>query len=169
MPESRPGAPPAVAEARAIPDRPNPKGDNTPTDEEFNALLNGLTDEQARAALDAIPALVQIIGSPALRLAEALLEAYSKSPVVREAARRALGEVRSGLEGPDPSPLERLLAERAAICWLTVNTAHQLGRLVTGQVVQHQQHPQRRQLVQQRRPDGQALLPAFPGRSRRTG
>ena len=29
--------------------------------------------------------------------------------------------VRAELAGPDPTPMERLLAERAALCWMLVN------------------------------------------------
>lgn len=36
-------------------------------------------------------------------------------------------------------------------------------RLMAGEIVQHQQHSQRGQLLSQSRLDGQALLPAFPG------
>jgi len=36
---------------------------------------------------------------------------------------RQIGRIRAGLAGPDPSPLEAILAERAALCWYTVNQA----------------------------------------------
>lgn len=41
--------------------------------------------------------------------------------VIREAFRRKLDEVRDELAGPDPTPMERLLADRAAWCWAEVN------------------------------------------------
>jgi hypothetical protein len=41
----------------------------------------------------------------------------------REAVTRMLAQVRADMEGPDPSPVERLLAERAAACWLAVYEA----------------------------------------------
>jgi hypothetical protein len=37
-----------------------------------------------------------------------------------EAVRRQLAEVRAELAGPDPSPLEKILADRAVACWLQV-------------------------------------------------
>jgi hypothetical protein len=40
------------------------------------------------------------------------------SPEVRAAVAGKVARVRVELEGPDPSPVERLLAERAAVCWL---------------------------------------------------
>jgi hypothetical protein len=41
----------------------------------------------------------------------------------REAVARKLAAVRADLEGPDPSPGVRLLAERAAVCWLAAYEA----------------------------------------------
>jgi hypothetical protein len=39
----------------------------------------------------------------------------------QEAIRQKLDSVRSELEGPNPTPIERLLAERASLCWALVN------------------------------------------------
>jgi hypothetical protein len=97
------------------------------TDAEVNALLKRANrgDEtclpEVRAWLDTAPGLVEFNGSPARHLINDLVEGYSKDLVIREAARRKLAELRAGLEGPNPSPLERLLAERAAVCWFLVN------------------------------------------------
>jgi hypothetical protein len=41
----------------------------------------------------------------------------------REAVARKLARVRADLEGPDPTPAERRLAERAAVCWLAAYEA----------------------------------------------
>jgi hypothetical protein len=41
--------------------------------------------------------------------------------VVREAIQKKIDEIRAELEGPNPSPIERLLAERASLCWFAVN------------------------------------------------
>ena len=43
---------------------------------------------------------------------------------------------------------------------------HQVGRLVAGEIVPHQQQPQRRQVVRQREGPRQARLPHGPGRWR---
>jgi hypothetical protein len=97
------------------------------TDAEVKALLKRANrgDEsclpEVRAWLDAVPGLVEANGSPARHLINDLVEGYAKDLVVREAAHRKLAEVRASLEGPNPSPLERLLAERAAVCWFLVN------------------------------------------------
>jgi hypothetical protein len=70
--------------------------------------------------MDAAPELVEIYGSTARHLLGSLLESYKHSPPAREAVRRKVERVQADLAGPDPTPLERLLAERAALCWLQV-------------------------------------------------
>ena len=45
---------------------------------------------------------------------------FGKNLAAREALVRKLALLRAELAGPDPSPIERLLAERAAFCWMTV-------------------------------------------------
>jgi hypothetical protein len=40
---------------------------------------------------------------------------------MQEAGPLKLAEVQRDLEGPAPTPLERLLAERAALCWFVLN------------------------------------------------
>src|SRR5262249_19195308 len=81
-----------------------------------------LTVGEVRSLLDAVPALVEANGSPARHLAERLVQDYSKNLVIQESVRRKLMKIRLELEGPNPSSLESLLAERAAICWMTVFT-----------------------------------------------
>jgi hypothetical protein len=41
--------------------------------------------------------------------------------LVAEAFRQKLDSVRAELEGPNPTPIERLLAERASICWFLMH------------------------------------------------
>ena len=51
----------------------------------------------------------------------AIVEAAAgENLVVQEAIHRRLADLRAELAGPDPTPIERLLAERAAYCWLVV-------------------------------------------------
>jgi hypothetical protein len=77
--------------------------------------------------------LVEAFGGDMARTAEQLMVARSsgKNLVVREALQRKLAALRAELAGPDPTPIERLLAERAALCWLAVNefeaAAQQIG------------------------------------------
>jgi hypothetical protein len=52
----------------------------------------------------------------------------------REAVIRKMARVRADLEGPSPSPVERLLAERAAACWVAAYEAD-LACLKVGDIV----------------------------------
>jgi hypothetical protein len=47
--------------------------------------------------------------------------AAGKHLAIKEAMHRKLSAIRAELAGPDPSPIERFLAERAALCWFSVN------------------------------------------------
>jgi hypothetical protein len=61
-------------------------------------------------------------GSPALWLRQRLIrKAVGKDVLGDEAIGQKLDKVRSELEGPSPTPIERLLAERASLCWSIVN------------------------------------------------
>ena len=44
-----------------------------------------------------------------------------KNVLVREAIDQKLDGLRAELEGPNPTPIERLLAERASLCWFIVH------------------------------------------------
>ena len=48
-------------------------------------------------------------------------KAAGENVLVQEAIRQKLDEVQSDLEGPNPTPIERLLAERASLCWFIVH------------------------------------------------
>jgi hypothetical protein len=61
-------------------------------------------------------------GSSAKWIIQAIANKASVGNVlVKEAIKKRISEVRAELEGPDPAPIESLLAERAAICWFIVN------------------------------------------------
>jgi hypothetical protein len=49
-------------------------------------------------------------------------KAAGEDLLIQEAIDQKLDEVRSELEGPNPTPIERLLAERASLCWFIVNS-----------------------------------------------
>ena len=49
--------------------------------------------------------------------------AVGENDVVQEAVRMKLAELRDELAGPEASSLERLLANRVALCWLQVHYA----------------------------------------------
>jgi hypothetical protein len=61
-------------------------------------------------------------GSSVQWLRDSLIEkAAGKHVMVREAITQKLDGMRVELEGPNPTPIERLLAERASICWFILN------------------------------------------------
>jgi hypothetical protein len=61
-------------------------------------------------------------GSSAEWLRQSLIgKAAGENVIAQEAIRRKLDSVRSELEGPNPTPIEQLLAERASLCWALVN------------------------------------------------
>jgi hypothetical protein len=61
-------------------------------------------------------------GSPAQWLRDSIIgKAAGENAAIREAMTRKLESVQADLAGPDPTAMERLLAERAALCWLIVN------------------------------------------------
>jgi hypothetical protein len=63
-------------------------------------------------------------GNLAARVVEGLTDRLAgKHLYRREAITRKLAKVRADFEGPNPSPGERLLAERAAVCWLATYEA----------------------------------------------
>ena len=81
----------------------------------FRALL--ADGERGKDYIDAF-------GSPADWLRESLIKnTAGENPMIEEAIGRKLDSVRSELEGPNPSPIERLLAERASLCWFLVSSA----------------------------------------------
>ena len=67
---------------------------------------------------------------------------FGKNLAAREALVRKLALLRAELAGPDPAPIERLLAERAAFCWMTVYEYERQyansGQLLPGQAEFHQ-------------------------------
>ncbi len=78
--------------------------------------------KQVKAAFDAVPRLWETF-FPTLRdTAEAsMLDAMlgrDRQLAAREATRRQLDRLRAELAGENPTPLERLLVERVALCWL---------------------------------------------------
>jgi hypothetical protein len=61
-------------------------------------------------------------GSPSEWLRQAIAnKASGGNLLAREAIKQKLDDVRAELEGPNPTPIERLLAERASLCWALTN------------------------------------------------
>jgi hypothetical protein len=64
----------------------------------------------------------ECVGSPAQWLRQTVIrKAIGKDVLGEEAIDQQLDTIRSELEGPAPTPIERLLAERASLCWFIVN------------------------------------------------
>ncbi len=79
-------------------------------------------------ATQGIPALLG--GELARRAEEVLVESLTKTSLLtREAVLARMAELRAELAGPNPSPVEQLLADRAVACWLNL---HQLELIYAG-------------------------------------
>src|SRR5262249_32742272 len=75
-----------------------------------------------RATLDRSPALWRRAGDLAALTERSWAElASGGDPLLMEALLRKLEEGKSGVAGPAPTPLERLLVERVAASWIEVN------------------------------------------------
>jgi hypothetical protein len=65
------------------------------------------------------PEIAEVFGNLAAHAQNKLVEKYAgKNLGIQEGLRNKLASMRAELSGPSPSPLERLLAERIAACWL---------------------------------------------------
>jgi hypothetical protein len=61
-------------------------------------------------------------GSSADWLRQSIIrKSAGKNVLSQEAIDQELDSIRSELEGPNPTPIERLLAERASLCWFIVH------------------------------------------------
>ena len=77
-----------------------------------------------RELLDERPELWREAGDLAAHAREAMLNlAAGGSLLLREAVARKMAELEGELAGPQPSPVERLLAGRAALCWAQAHLA----------------------------------------------
>jgi len=79
------------------------------------------------------PPLVEQLGNVGVKAQQAWVDVCSdRNPLVGEALRRKLDQLRRELEGPEPTPLERLLVERVLLCWLQVHQADVWGAANAG-------------------------------------
>src|SRR3954454_3994334 len=112
------------------------------TPEQYRLLGGLMKDEKVRVTLlksqgsdpSTLPALCQLLddhpevwrafGDLGRSAEESLLDLVSgKSVLLKESVRRKLAELRQEIGGAEPSPLEKLLVERAALCWLQAHDA----------------------------------------------
>ena len=85
--------------------------------------LDCLSDVRALLAHPDIGSDYRIcVGSSAEWLRQSVIEKSVGTNVLgAEAIEQELARIRSELEGPNPTPIERLLAERASLCWFIVH------------------------------------------------
>jgi hypothetical protein len=106
--------------------KPTPPPDPLPPD-----ALPGLLQRAERGDATTLPALRQLLADPAAveqlggnlaRRAERLIlqRVAGSNLAAQEAAVRKLELLRAELAGPDATPVEALLVERVAACWLQV-------------------------------------------------
>lgn len=82
---------------------------------------------QLRKAIDEEPSLWSTYGDLALQSQTAWLNLIAgQDLLLSECVQRQLASLREDLAGSDPSPLERLLVERVAACWLQCHYADAL-------------------------------------------
>lgn len=142
-----------------------PRSQNNPADEKRAAeekdgvsiLRRAQAGDQSalpalREMLNANPTALSEFGNPASMARESLLRrAAGENLLLHALMERRLARVCDELAGPDPTPLERLLAERAALCWLDVNTLDAMHASDAGRTFQQAEyHDQRRERAQRR-------------------
>ena len=74
-----------------------------------------------REWFDNYPLACDELGDWAGTAEDSLVKLTAKNPLVQEALHCKLKSLRREIGGPDPSPLEDLLARRIAACWLQVH------------------------------------------------
>jgi hypothetical protein len=69
----------------------------------------------------ATPGVTDLLGNLALRLQETVMTGLcGKNLAYREGVAQKMADMRAELAGPEPTPLERQLAERIVLCWLVL-------------------------------------------------
>lgn len=97
------------------------------------------------AAADCDPSILTAYGSPPRWLQNDLVKlAAGKDIAVEQACEQTLATLRRDLEGPNPSAMERLLAERAAICWFLVNRYESYAASLKDASIRQAEHQQRK-------------------------
>jgi hypothetical protein len=75
-------------------------------------------------AFEDAPILVEIYGNLARQAELSFIRAAAgKNLAFKEGLSRNLDKLRAELNGPNPTPIERLLVERVVACWLQVQSA----------------------------------------------
>jgi hypothetical protein len=108
---------------------PGPK--RSLTDSEIGDIVNRCNTENRDTLPDALALLAdsevgedfrRCIGSSAEWLRQKLIKnTLGKNVLGEVATEQEFDRIQSDLQGPNPTPIERLLAERASLCWFIVN------------------------------------------------
>lgn len=70
------------------------------------------------------PAAVELLGNLARLTEQSMIDtAAGENLAFKEGMTRKMQTIREDLAGPNPTPLERLLVERIALCWLSLHDA----------------------------------------------
>ena len=121
-----------VIEVNGDADVSKKKKTELPPHEEVVAIIERTMtgDEKAMPALrdllDRMPSIRKALGADldhAVELTISKSLGGSENLAFREGLKRKLAELREELEGPNPSPIERLLVDRVVACWLQVQDA----------------------------------------------
>src|SRR5262249_47320363 len=103
------------------------------THDELRALIDRAQtgDDTALPALREMlkePALVDVLGGDLARLAQLTLinRLSGQNLLIKESLVRKLELMRDELDGPNSTPLERLLVERVVACWLHLHHLEQI-------------------------------------------
>jgi hypothetical protein len=132
-------APGAVSKAEPEPEPPASEEDIANLGDLIqNAWAGDTTAITELAAGKVGQVLVNSLGSPAEWLRQSLVvQASEGNLLVQEAMRRKIDAVRADLEGPNPTVIEQLLAERASLCWFMANW-HESVFTNAGSLPEHQ-------------------------------
>ena len=121
-----------------------PQTDEPPVVKDLNSLVKRARkgDEtvlpQLRELLDTRPELWQHFGNLAGHAREAWLRVISADDLaLKESTARKAEDLMRELAGPEPSVVERLLAERAVLCWMQLAHADALAAQSLSQSRQH--------------------------------
>jgi len=123
--------------------------------EKFRIVATSIPAEDGLPALDGDPpgdlagqvsqSEVDGFGSSSEWLRLELMEtSWPREPFARDMVGLKLDQVKAELEGPNPTPIERLLAERASLCWFIVNRCERDFELLKGVTIKQAEHQQRK-------------------------
>ena len=91
------------------------------------------------------PEVTDLLGNLARRVEITMVASVTGGNVaMQEGLTKKMAEMRAELAGPDPSPLERQLVDRIALCWLAVHDAELRAALLTDLAPDQRDYWQRR-------------------------